>query len=57
MNKPKTGRTKHVLVTWHYTTHGIAYLKHILSAFHKEYTQGETPDLSIFDAVDCQCGF
>lgn len=51
MNKPKTGRTKHVLVTWHYTTHGIAYLKHILSAFHKEYTQGETPDLSRFKKV------
>ena len=24
---------KNIYITWHYTTHGIAYLKHILSAF------------------------
>ena len=46
MSKPKTEQPKHVLVTWHYTTHGIAYLKHILSAFHREHTQGAAPDLS-----------
>jgi transcriptional regulator with AAA-type ATPase domain len=27
---------KNIYVTWHYTTHGVAYLKHVLSAF---YTQ------------------
>lgn len=25
---------KKVYITWHYTTHGIAYMKHILSAFY-----------------------
>jgi len=25
---------KNIYITWHYTTHGIAYLKHILSAFY-----------------------
>lgn len=38
-------KKKHVLITWHYTTHGIAYLKHILSAFHQKYVAGETPKL------------
>jgi len=27
-------KKKNVYITWHYTTHGIAYLKHILSAFY-----------------------
>lgn len=27
---------KNIFITWHYTTHGIAYLKHILSGFHQE---------------------
>ena len=27
---------KNILITWHYTTHGIAYLKHILSVFHQK---------------------
>jgi hypothetical protein len=27
--------TKNIFITWHYTTHGIAYLKHILSAYYK----------------------
>jgi transcriptional regulator with AAA-type ATPase domain len=26
---------KNILVTWHYTTHGIAYLKHLLSGFYE----------------------
>ncbi len=26
---------KNVYITWHYTTHGIAYFKHILSAFYQ----------------------
>ena len=25
---------KRVYISWHYTTHGIAYLKHIFSAFY-----------------------
>ena len=25
---------KNIYVTWHYTTHGVAYLKHILSKFY-----------------------
>ncbi len=29
-------KQKNILITWHYTTHGIAYLKHILSAFYCE---------------------
>lgn len=28
-------KTRYVYVTWHYTKHGIAYLKHVLSAFWK----------------------
>jgi transcriptional regulator with AAA-type ATPase domain len=27
---------KNIYVTWHYTTHGVAYLKHILSGFYKQ---------------------
>lgn len=27
-----------IYITWHYTTHGIAYLKHIISWFYKENT-------------------
>ncbi|MCC5944266.1 MAG: hypothetical protein JJT94_04975, partial [Bernardetiaceae bacterium] len=33
---------KNILMTWHYTTHGIAHLKHILSAFFKK-----NPELGI----------
>ena len=29
-------KSKNIFITWHYTTHGIAYLKHILSAFYAE---------------------
>jgi hypothetical protein len=25
---------KNLYITWHYTTHGVAYLKHILSQFY-----------------------
>ena len=38
-------RPKHVFVSWHYTTHGIAYLKHILSAFHQEFDKDKQPNL------------
>jgi len=29
-------KQKNIFITWHYTTHGIAYFKHILSAFYSE---------------------
>jgi len=29
---------ENIYITWHYTTHGIAYLKHILSAFYGKNT-------------------
>ncbi|NOQ28113.1 MAG: AAA domain-containing protein [Bacteroidales bacterium] len=32
-------KEENIFITWHYTTHGIAYLKHILSAFYKYGTQ------------------
>ena len=32
----KSIEMENIFITWHYTTHGIAYLKHILSAFYKE---------------------
>jgi len=28
--------TENIYITWHYTTHGMGYLKHILSAFYSE---------------------
>ncbi len=28
-------KAKNIFITWHYTTHGIAYLKHILSAYYE----------------------
>lgn len=28
-------KQKNIFITWHYTTHGIAYLKHILSSYYK----------------------
>lgn len=47
ISEMKKKKNKYVFVTWHYTTHGIAYLKHILSAFYKRNTQDTVPDLSI----------
>ncbi|MFK7797429.1 MAG: hypothetical protein AB8E82_08240 [Aureispira sp.] len=32
---------ENIFVSWHYTTHGIAWLKHILSAFNKEFDSNE----------------
>jgi len=29
-------KTENIFITWHYTTHGIAYLKHILSGFYSK---------------------
>lgn len=50
---------RNVFITWHYTSHGIAYLKHILSCFYEKDTtdahklEGENYDQeycnSIFD--------
>ncbi|MEA3452435.1 MAG: sigma 54-interacting transcriptional regulator [Bacteroidota bacterium] len=33
---------ENIFITWHYTTHGIAYLKHILSAFYKRVVTVDT---------------
>jgi len=40
---------KNIYITWHYTTHGIAYLKHILSAF---YSKKELEKNISFDEFD-----
>ena len=32
---------KNTYISWHYTTHGVAYLKHILSEF---YLLGKVPE-------------
>lgn len=42
-SKPQAaGGKKTLFITWHYTTHGIAYLKHILTAFFRgDYRLGE----------------
>jgi transcriptional regulator with AAA-type ATPase domain len=38
---------KNIYITWHYTTHGVAYLKHILSRFYQfEKLQSEKLNLS-----------
>jgi transcriptional regulator with AAA-type ATPase domain len=38
---------KNVYITWHYTTHGIAYLKHILSAFYRQ--KELSPEINVDD--------
>ncbi len=35
---------RNVFITWHYTTHGVAYLKHILSCFYEK----NTTDAAVF---------
>lgn len=41
---------KNRYITWHYTTHGVAYLKHILSKF---YLEGKIPNGKIsFEELD-----
>ncbi|QNK78663.1 sigma 54-interacting transcriptional regulator [Winogradskyella sp. PAMC22761] len=40
---------KTTYITWHYTTHGVAYLKHILSCFFKK---GHTPQNLHFDELN-----
>lgn len=32
---------KNIYITWHYTTHGIAYLKHVLSSFYLKKELGD----------------
>jgi len=34
-------KKENIFVSWHYTTHGIAWLKHILSAFNREFSNNE----------------
>ena len=34
-------REENIFITWHYTTHGIAYLKHILAAFYTRKVEVE----------------
>jgi transcriptional regulator with AAA-type ATPase domain len=33
---PTPTQRKAIYITWHYTTHGIAYMKHILTAFYRK---------------------
>lgn len=40
---------KRCYVTWHYTTHGIAYMKHVLSQF---YQQDKLPDKIGFEKLN-----
>jgi transcriptional regulator with AAA-type ATPase domain len=40
---------KNLYITWHYTTHGVAYLKHILSKF---YQLNELPKQINFDKLE-----
>lgn len=40
---------KKIFVSWHYTTHGVAYLKHILSRF---YLERGLPDQLKFEGLD-----
>ena len=35
---------KNIFITWHYTTHGIAFLKHVLSAFYIKDVTIEYPN-------------
>lgn len=38
-------KNKYVFITWHYTNYGIAYLKHILSAFYSSFSKNDSPNL------------
>lgn len=40
---------KNIYITWHYTNHGVAYLKHILSQF---YIEQKLPDNIKLDKLD-----
>lgn len=40
---------ENIYITWHYTTHGVAYLKHILSKF---YLLEELPSKIYYDQLD-----
>ncbi len=40
--KKRESQKKTLFISWHYTTHGIAYLKHILTAFYRgDYQLGD----------------
>lgn len=41
-----------IYITWHYTTHGIAYLKHVLSAFYRGAVTLDGNHLNGADGLD-----
>lgn len=49
-------KTKNILITWHFLHHGIAFLKHILGVFHKEYKKNDVltdcKDVSQYEMED-----
>lgn len=49
---------KNIYISWHYTTHGVAYLKHILSRFHLyEKLPSEKLDLSRLEQEELNSTF
>lgn len=49
---------KNIYISWHYTTHGVAYLKHILSRFYLyEKLQSEKLDLSRLEQEELNSTF
>lgn len=49
---------KNIYITWHYTTHGVAYLKHILSRFYLfEKLPSEKLDLSRLEQEELNTTF
>lgn len=45
-------QNKNVYITWHYTTHGIAYLKHVLSVFYQNHHSNSLPNLISWTDLD-----
>lgn len=43
---------KYIYVTWHYTTHGVAYLKHVLSAFYQKNQSNQLPKFILWKNLD-----
>jgi transcriptional regulator with AAA-type ATPase domain len=49
---------KNIYITWHYTTHGVAYLKHILSWFYQcEKLQSEKLDINRLEQEELNSTF
>ena len=42
---------KNIYITWHYTTHGVAYLKHVLSHFYSEGRIAQPIDVKNLDQI------